>query len=168
MTRRTMAGGMLVLAAVTGAAYLGAQFAFSRTAFAKPKAEAKPMPALRAGYVAMAEVMSGSKKWQDRAKKATAVREEAAKKLGVLQASAQQLQQKAQKATGEEQEKLALELREVSRKLEDSDRTLRAIELLFGAGHEAVLQGEQGDHRFHTAGRTQRVAGGALGRAARR
>ncbi len=125
MIRRYLTGGVLVLAAVVLAAYLGAQFAFSRTAFAKPKAEAKPMPALRAGYVAMAEVMSGSKKWQDRAKKATAVREEAAKKLGVLQASAQQLQQKAQKATGEEQEKLALELREVSRKLEDSDRTLR-------------------------------------------
>ena len=124
MVRRNVTGGVLVLAAVVGAAYLGAQFAVP-TADAKPKAEAKPMPALRAGYVAMGEVMSGSKKWQDRAKKAGAAREEANKKLGVLQASAQQLQQKVQKATGEEQEKLALELREVSRKLEDSDRTLR-------------------------------------------
>ena len=123
MIRRKMAAGVLMLAAVVGAAYLGAEFAA-----AKPKEDAKPMPALRAGYVAMAEMMGGSKKWQDRAKKAAEVRDAAAKKLVVIQASAQQLQQKMQRATGDEQEKLGLELREVTRKLEDADlRTERLV-----------------------------------------
>jgi len=124
MIRRYLTGGVLVLAAVVLAAYLGAQFA-APTAEAKPEAKAKPMPQLRAGFIAMAEVMNGSKKWKERALKAGKVRNEANKKLGVLQASAQELQQKAQKATGAEQDKLGLELRDVARKLEDTDRALR-------------------------------------------
>ena len=86
MIRRAMAGGVLAVAAVVLAAYLGAQFA-APTADAKPEAKAKPMPQLRAGYVAMSEVTSGSKKWQDRAKKAIAARDAAGKKLEGMRAN---------------------------------------------------------------------------------
>lgn len=139
MIRRTM-GGVVLLSAV-GAAFLGAYLA-GTTADAKPKPDAKPMPALKAGYVAMTEVVSGSKKWQDRAKKATAVRDAAAKKMGVLQASAQELQQKLQRATGDDRDKLATEMRDVSRKMEDADRDLRSA---VDKEAQAALAEMQGD-----------------------
>ncbi len=125
MIRRNVTGGVLAVAAVIGAAYLGAQFAVP-TAAAKPKPEVKPMPALRAGYLAMSEVMTGSKKWQDRVKQATAVREAGAKKMETLRTAIVALQQKAQKATGEDAAKIGSELVDLSRKFEDADRTLHA------------------------------------------
>lgn len=119
MTRRCLVGFGFV-AAVLAAAYLGAVVAAN--AADTPEAKAKPMPPLRAGFVAMADVMKGSTKWQEMSKEAGRKREKVAQKLGVRRAELVELQQKAQKAFGEEQVKLAAELRDAGRKFEDAER----------------------------------------------
>lgn len=121
MARRYLVG-LGFVAAVLAAAYVGAELAGTRAMQAADKPEAKPMPPLRAGFVAMADVMKGSTKWQELSKEAGRKREKAAQKLGVQRAELVELQQKAQKAVGEEQIKLAADLRDAGRKFEDAER----------------------------------------------
>lgn len=119
MARRYLLGFGFV-AAVLAAAYFGAVVAVN--AADKPEVKVKPMPPLRAGFVAMADVMKGSTKWQEMSKEAGRKREKISQKLGVQRAELIELQQKAQKAVGEEQVKLAVELRDAGRKFEDAER----------------------------------------------
>jgi hypothetical protein len=123
MARRYLVGFGFV-AAVLAAAYFGALVAGTRAVNAadKPEVKVKPMPPLRAGFVAMADVMKGSKKWQEMAQEASRKREKIAQKLGVQRAELVELQQKTQKAVGEDQIKLAAELRDAGRKFEDAER----------------------------------------------
>jgi hypothetical protein len=98
--------GCVASVLLVGGVVVGWTVSQQQLANAAPKAEAKPVAPLRAGHVSGSEVMKGYKKWQGAAEAVNKKRQDAAGRLGQLQAVVQTSAKAIEGSSGQEKTRL--------------------------------------------------------------
>jgi Skp family chaperone for outer membrane proteins len=110
---------------MVGGGVIGWTLSQQQLANAAPKAEAKPLPPLRAGHVSASELMKNYKSWQSAAEGMNKKRQEGVTKLGQLQGLVQASAKQVEGATGQEKTRLEQVALDARRNFEDTERSIK-------------------------------------------